>query len=53
MPGDFEVEVLDADPRRIKRLRMHRGLARLVGPETPLALPPPVGEARLRTETAA
>ncbi len=53
VPGDFEVEVLDADPRRIKRLRMHRGFARLEGPDTPLALPPPEGEARLRTETAA
>ena len=53
MPGDFEVEVLDADPRRIKRLRMHRGLARLEGPEAPLALPPPGAEAGLRADSAA
>ncbi len=24
-PGDLEFEVLDADPRRVKRLRLHRG----------------------------
>ncbi|KMO30871.1 hemolysin family protein [Methylobacterium aquaticum] len=53
VPGDFEVEVLDADPRRIKRLRMHRGFARLEGPATPLALPPPDGEAGLRADSAA
>ncbi|WP_407521107.1 hemolysin family protein [Methylobacterium oryzisoli] len=41
VPGDFEVEVLDADPRRIKRLRLHHGPAKLTGPAEPLALPPP------------
>ena len=41
VPGDFEVEVLDADPRRIKRLRLHHGPAKLAGPDEPLALPPP------------
>jgi CBS domain containing-hemolysin-like protein len=24
VPGDFEIEILDADPRRIKRLRIHK-----------------------------
>jgi CBS domain containing-hemolysin-like protein len=24
-PGPFEIEVLDADPRRVKRVRIHRG----------------------------
>ncbi|WP_018260436.1 hemolysin family protein [Methylobacterium sp. WSM2598] len=41
VPGDFEVEVLDADPRRIKRLRLHHGPAKLAAPEEPLALPAP------------
>ncbi|GJD51315.1 Hemolysin C [Methylobacterium crusticola] len=41
VPGDFEVEVMDADPRRIKRLRLHRGLARIEAAPVPLALPPP------------
>ena len=27
-PGSFEIEVLDADPRRVKRVRIHRGKAR-------------------------
>ncbi|MGY2052129.1 hemolysin family protein [Methylobacterium sp. JK268] len=41
VPGDFEVEVLDADPRRIKRLRLHHGPAKLAATPAPLALPPP------------
>lgn len=41
-PGDLEFEVLDADPRRLKRLRFHRGAARITA-VVPLALPPPVG----------
>ncbi|MEL6063758.1 MULTISPECIES: hemolysin family protein [unclassified Methylobacterium] len=39
-PGDLEFEVLDADPRRLKRLRFHKGAAR-IGSVVPLALPPP------------
>jgi CBS domain containing-hemolysin-like protein len=30
-PGPFELEVLDADPRRLKRLRVYRGLGRANG----------------------
>ena len=39
-PGDLEFEVLDADPRRLKRLRFQKGTARLTA-VVPLALPPP------------
>ncbi|MCJ2137939.1 hemolysin family protein [Methylobacterium sp. J-026] len=39
-PGDLEFEVLDADPRRLKRLRFHKGATR-IGNVVPLALPPP------------
>ena len=39
-PGDLEFEVLDADPRRLKRLRFHRGATRITA-VVPLALPPP------------
>jgi CBS domain containing-hemolysin-like protein len=39
-PGDLEFEVLDADPRRLKRLRFHKGAAR-ISAVVPLALPPP------------
>jgi len=39
-PGDLEFEVLDADPRRLKRLRFHKGAARITA-VVPLALPPP------------
>lgn len=27
-PGTFEIEILDADPRRVKRVRIHRGKSR-------------------------
>lgn len=27
-PGEFEIEVLDADPRRVKKVRIHRGRRR-------------------------
>jgi CBS domain containing-hemolysin-like protein len=30
-PGPFEIEILDADPRRLKRLRIYRSLDRLNG----------------------
>jgi CBS domain containing-hemolysin-like protein len=30
-PGPFELEILDADPRRLKRLRIYRGLDRTNG----------------------
>ncbi len=43
-PGELEFEVLDADPRRLKRLRVQRGPARIEA-VVPLALPPPAAEA--------
>jgi CBS domain containing-hemolysin-like protein len=39
-PGELAFEVLDADPRRLKRLRVQRGPARIEA-VVPLALPPP------------
>lgn len=39
-PSEIEFEVLDADPRRVKRLRLQRGPARITA-VVPLALPPP------------
>jgi hypothetical protein len=30
-PGPFELEILDADPRRVKKLRIYRGLDRQNG----------------------
>ena len=39
-PGDIEFEVLDADPRRVKRIKLQRGPAK-IGTVVPLALPPP------------
>ncbi|MCK2053261.1 hemolysin family protein [Methylobacterium sp. 37f] len=39
-PGNLEFEVLDADPRRVKRLRLQRGDARITA-VVPLALPAP------------
>ncbi len=39
-PSDLEFEVLDADPRRVKRVRMQKGPARIAA-VVPLALPPP------------
>ncbi|WP_264049232.1 hemolysin family protein [Methylobacterium flocculans] len=39
-PGDLAFEVLDADPRRVKRLRLQRGDARITA-VVPLALPAP------------
>ena len=34
-PSGLEIEVLDADPRRIKKLRIHAATAPSTGPETP------------------
>lgn len=39
-PGEIEFEVLDADPRRVKRLKLQRTLPK-IGTVVPLALPPP------------
>ncbi|WP_375407673.1 hemolysin family protein [uncultured Methylobacterium sp.] len=39
-PGDLEFEVLDADPRRVKRIRLQPARTR-IGSVVPLALPPP------------
>ena len=39
-PGELAFEVLEADPRRLKRLRVQRGPARIEA-VVPLALPPP------------
>jgi hypothetical protein len=51
-PGPFELEILDADPRRVKKLRIYRGLDRQNGgrhvtrrppsPTPPSASSPPV-----------
>ncbi|HEY0567213.1 MAG TPA: hemolysin family protein [Xanthobacteraceae bacterium] len=55
-PGQFEIEVLDADPRRVKKVRIHRGRRRPaltregrrrdadVDSGRPLAAPPPATE---------
>ncbi|HEY4747941.1 MAG TPA: transporter associated domain-containing protein, partial [Steroidobacteraceae bacterium] len=32
-PGPFEIEVLDADPRRVKRVRIHRSKQASGGPD--------------------
>ncbi|GGH34045.1 ion transporter [Alsobacter metallidurans] len=41
-PAGVEFEILDADPRRIKRLRIHTSaLEALPPPDAPLSLPPP------------
>jgi len=34
-PGPFELEILDADPRRVKKLRIYRGLDRQNGKGRP------------------
>ncbi|CAO4148368.1 Magnesium and cobalt efflux protein CorC [Methylorubrum thiocyanatum] len=39
-PEDIEFEVLDADPRRVKRIKLQRAPAK-IGTVVPLALPPP------------
>jgi CBS domain containing-hemolysin-like protein len=49
-PGDLEFEVLDADPRRLKRLRLHRGPAKIAA-IVPLALPPPPKNSTSAAET--
>ncbi|WP_336489128.1 hemolysin family protein [Methylobacterium nigriterrae] len=49
-PGDLEFEVLDADPRRLKRLRLHRGPAKITA-IVPLALPPPKSPPTAAAET--
>ncbi len=38
-PAPFEIEVLDADPRRIKRVRIHRGKERRPARDPKLAAP--------------
>jgi hypothetical protein len=49
-PGPFELEILDADPRRVKKLRIYRSNDRLNGKSRdarPLAVgstPPPIPE---------
>jgi CBS domain containing-hemolysin-like protein len=37
-PGPFELEILDADPRRLKRLRIYRGLDRINGKKQATAM---------------
>ena len=65
-PGDFEIEVFDADPRRVKRLRIYRAKTPASGGDgrrrpartdpTPAAPPvppaPPVGESMLASPDA-
>jgi CBS domain containing-hemolysin-like protein len=41
-PAPFEIEVLDADPRRVKRVKIHRGKERRPG-RSPAQLPPQAG----------
>jgi hypothetical protein len=58
-PGPFELEILDADPRRVKKLKIYRGLDRQNGsrpaarrqlgsapalPSAPPSSPPTSGE---------
>ena len=66
-PGPFELEILDADPRRVKKLRIYRGLdkqngsrhvtRRQVGPtpapssKSPSALPMSGEEANRSSDT--
>ena len=63
-PGPYEIEVLDADPRRVKKLRIYRSADRRNGrahdaprriPDTtaPTLLASPAGEASLPSETPA
>ena len=40
-PGDFEIEVFDADPRRVKRLRIYRSKASPVGGDGKRRAPKP------------
>ena len=40
-PGPFELEILDADPRRVKKLRIYRGLDRQNGGRHVTRRPPP------------
>ncbi len=43
-PAGFEFEVLDADPRRVKKVRIHSGKSRMpAGRNTPVALTGPAG----------
>src|SRR5262249_14544117 len=45
-PGPFELEVLDADPRRVKKLRIYRGQGLKGGgrePRNPASTPAPAG----------
>jgi CBS domain containing-hemolysin-like protein len=53
-PGQLEFEVLDADPRRVKRLRVHcRGTAPAAAAAAHPALPPPPAPAPPAEGTAA
>jgi CBS domain containing-hemolysin-like protein len=42
-PGPFELEILDADPRRVKKLRIYRGLDRHNGKGARIQRPPADG----------
>ena len=50
-PGNFEVEVLDADPRRVKRLRIAPRKERPAPPHTGAAARPPPSKASRRPAT--
>ncbi|MCQ3943438.1 MAG: hypothetical protein DPW22_09545, partial [Alphaproteobacteria bacterium] len=45
-PGPFEIEVLDADPRRVKRVKIHRGRQRRIdrGRSAATAAEPPASD---------
>lgn len=47
-PTPFEIEVLDADPRRVKRVKIHRGKERRPGRDQKSAGTPPQGAAETR-----
>jgi CBS domain containing-hemolysin-like protein len=52
-PGSFEAEVLDADPRRVKRVKIYRRKDRRAAAarELPTTLKPPAARAPARDET--
>jgi CBS domain containing-hemolysin-like protein len=52
-PGPYELEILDADPRRVKKLRIYRNLHRQNGQGHEARRPPPAPAAATTTTTAA
>jgi Mg2+/Co2+ transporter CorC len=52
-PGPYELEILDADPRRVKKLRIYLNLHRQNGQGHEARRPPPAPAAATTTTTAA